>query len=767
MGPVVPILRLLYLFLNIYDTYKVLKSPPPSARNAGQPSARAMTQRKRDMKGIMTIWIVWCCIATYEKAVDPLIIYFPFYDEIKSIFILFFIVTRARGAEPVYLHVIRPLIKPHTQTVDTLLETTHLFGDFLVVLVSWPTQILYAWYNGLTFHFPWNYSVADEDLQSVSSDESRPQSRLKQRLQTHTRHRSSTNISTASAQDSVDGFSTNQIWYPPPPAYEEEDRSQARPLPPPVPSLAPGLYPTTRSPDEWRQYPNFPAAYPLSPVLDPVPPPGFRIVAPVPTRLSDVIDIGNMSSSGQTDGNEPAETVARPGFRRSLLSSREFVNPNSAVRLSDENSIHGVQIEDKSKSSRRKRKLLSEGGEKGDGGQEDSMNVDGESGGENAADADKEESEDEGYVGDETFTTPKIRTVTVDSDGEIEGASGFEQGDSFSFQTPIFPRRTGKRTKSNLTIRKPSSTSTLNPRRNAPAPDVYPISPPRPFPPHLAPQLSATKSGSSIWSASTSLSTQGGGDSLLTGDGSEREEIETPLSPGFPSPVTYPTGTSEVIPIPDADPTLTLSVDIRGKRLFPRTQATNTRNRPPAQGMAISSSSSGGANSRGSSRSRGSRRSQGLQPGARRKNVGLPGLTRPGLRPVAKGAENAAISPPVFIQVSDPEDVRKRKQTKDTSGANRQMETHSDAPSLNKRQKTSSLRKTSSMGFKAVPPQKQRLTASQKPIQITRSTSSGTSASSSNLGARKRVSFVRNGKSAVRATRVRSGGAVNANESGV
>ena len=650
--------------------------------------------------------------------------------------------------------------------MDTLLETTHLFGDFLVVLVSWPAQILRAWYNGLTFHFPWNYSVADEDLQSVSSDESRPQSRLKQRPQIHTRHRSSTNISTGSAQDSVDGFSANQIWYPPPPAYEEEDHSQVHPLPPPIPSLAPGLYPTTRSPDEWRQYPNFPAAYPLSPVLDPVPPPGFRIVAPVPKRPSDVIDIGNMSNSGQTDGNEPAEIEVRPGFRRSLLSLREFVNPNSAVRLSDETSIHGVQIEDKLKISRRKRKRLSEGGEKGDGGQEDSMNVDGESGGENAADADEEESEDEGYVGDETFTTPKIRTVTVDSDAEMEGTSGFEQGNSFSFQTPVFPRRAGKRTKSNLTIRKPSSTSTLNPRRNAP--DVYLNSPPHPFPPHLAPPLSPTQSGSSIWSASTSLSTQGGGDSLLTGDGSEREEIETPLSPGFPSPVTYPAGTTEVIPIPDVDPTLTVSVDIRGKRLFPRTNATNTRNRPPAQGVAISSSSSGGANSRGSSRSRGSRRSQGLQPSARRKNVGVSGLTRPGLRPVAKGAENAPISPPISIQASDPEDVRKRKTTKDASGANRQIETHSDAPFLNKRQKTSSvsLRKTSSMGFKAVPPQKQRLTTSQK-IQIARSTSSGTSASSSNLGERKRVSFVRNDKSAVRATRVRSGGAVDANESGV
>ena len=59
MGPLVPILLLAYLFLNIYDTYKVLKIPPPSSRGGAQPSQRAMTQRKRDMKGIMTIWIVW------------------------------------------------------------------------------------------------------------------------------------------------------------------------------------------------------------------------------------------------------------------------------------------------------------------------------------------------------------------------------------------------------------------------------------------------------------------------------------------------------------------------------------------------------------------------------------------------------------------------------------------------------------------------------------------------------------------------------------
>ena len=58
MGLIVPILRLLYVSLNVYETFKTLKPPSPS-RNGGQPSVRAMSQRKRAMKGCLSIWIVW------------------------------------------------------------------------------------------------------------------------------------------------------------------------------------------------------------------------------------------------------------------------------------------------------------------------------------------------------------------------------------------------------------------------------------------------------------------------------------------------------------------------------------------------------------------------------------------------------------------------------------------------------------------------------------------------------------------------------------
>ena len=76
MGFLVPILRLISLFIHIYDTYKVLKIPAPSesAHNGDQPSAWAMVQRKRNMEGFVTIWAVWVCLDPLPCAAFPLLI---------------------------------------------------------------------------------------------------------------------------------------------------------------------------------------------------------------------------------------------------------------------------------------------------------------------------------------------------------------------------------------------------------------------------------------------------------------------------------------------------------------------------------------------------------------------------------------------------------------------------------------------------------------------------------------------------------------------
>lgn len=66
------ILRLVLLGLNVLDSFKIIK--PPKVRN-GQPgpSARALTARKRAMKGMMCVWVVSvsCCPARMKFYFGP------------------------------------------------------------------------------------------------------------------------------------------------------------------------------------------------------------------------------------------------------------------------------------------------------------------------------------------------------------------------------------------------------------------------------------------------------------------------------------------------------------------------------------------------------------------------------------------------------------------------------------------------------------------------------------------------------------------------
>ena len=70
MPLVVPALRVLFTFLNVFETFKTLKMPPPSSRNGGKPTVRAMSQRKRSMKGSLTVWLVWVCALGSGNAIE-------------------------------------------------------------------------------------------------------------------------------------------------------------------------------------------------------------------------------------------------------------------------------------------------------------------------------------------------------------------------------------------------------------------------------------------------------------------------------------------------------------------------------------------------------------------------------------------------------------------------------------------------------------------------------------------------------------------------
>lgn len=160
MPLVVPALRLFMVFINVYDTYKTLKIPP--GRKSGPPSIKAMTQRKRDLKGCLAVWVVWCCLAAYERTFDRFVSFIvPFYSEIKSVILLFLLLTRAKGAEPLYLHILRPLIKPYVDTLDPLLDLARDIGDFLFALSQVPLNYVLSLCSGLPWHTEENESATD------------------------------------------------------------------------------------------------------------------------------------------------------------------------------------------------------------------------------------------------------------------------------------------------------------------------------------------------------------------------------------------------------------------------------------------------------------------------------------------------------------------------------------------------------------------------------------------------------------------------------
>ncbi|THH04745.1 hypothetical protein EW146_g10097 [Bondarzewia mesenterica] len=324
MGLIVLALRSYLVFQNVYQTFKTLKTPPPSART-GRPSIRVMTQRKRDMKGCMAVWIVWCCLSAYEATVESIIsIFIPFYDEIKSVILVFLLLSRARGAEPIYLHVIRPLVKPYVSTLDSILDLIHNVGDFVLLVVSIPFYPLIAWYRGSFKKSPeTTYSEIDSDADAYS-------------------------VVGSSIYANGNGTTKALCGTPPAPPSDEDEPSSAG-LPPPMPtsqtSVAADISQETVI-DEWRAYPPFPAAYPPTPL-----PATSRLAMPEPeyaveqTRFTSITEeaidfYGRVPGSEQPGGRVDDD---KQHFQRSLLPPREPANPGSDGGLSDDIIMSGVQ----------------------------------------------------------------------------------------------------------------------------------------------------------------------------------------------------------------------------------------------------------------------------------------------------------------------------------------------------------------------------------------------------------------------------------------
>ncbi|KAJ7639443.1 hypothetical protein FB45DRAFT_905612 [Roridomyces roridus] len=301
MGVIVPVLRLLMVFLNVYDSFKVLKPPRVSRRSSGPPSAKALSQRKRAMKGCLAVWIVWCCFMLYERMAEGIVsLFIPFYDEIKSLVLLFLIFTRARGAEPIYLHIIRPLLKPYTSTADAIFDVARMFGDIIFIMlegiVAYPFKLVSVWWKTWTnASEPLFENVPNGAPSSRPSPARRRSSGVSpvnataiQQQPPSLRHRPSYERVEASS----DGV--YKIWHPPRSAFQAEEEEEAEA----GASTSEQQSQREREQiDEWRQYPPFPSAYPPTPLPPqsrlPVHPTAARAFSPI---LEDTQEQGFGSS---------------------------------------------------------------------------------------------------------------------------------------------------------------------------------------------------------------------------------------------------------------------------------------------------------------------------------------------------------------------------------------------------------------------------------------------------------------------------------------
>lgn len=298
---------------------------------------RAMSQRKRAMKGCLAIWLVWCCYAAYERTIDGIVgMFIPFYSEIKAAIVLFFLLTRAKGAEPVYLHILRPLVKPYAATLDSVLEFITQVGDLLFLLCAVPFHLISSMFDTVWNRWILRKRAAPQEPAEPASpveEEEKQQKGPTEHGETRTRRRALHNAHIKAAAEppspEVSIYATPkaapEISQPSASAYQDSPPRPTVGLPTPP---AEDRVKKPKYVDEWRQYEAFPSAWPASPP-------------------SNVSGLPSDSIPSLDDVLAGAAKESQQGFRRSLQLSRESLNPDSDDNLSDDREARtGVHIDD-------------------------------------------------------------------------------------------------------------------------------------------------------------------------------------------------------------------------------------------------------------------------------------------------------------------------------------------------------------------------------------------------------------------------------------
>lgn len=76
----------------------------------------------------MMYWIVFALFTTLETFLDVFVSWFPFYYEIKIIFILWVLSPATRGSSILYKKVVHPMLISREKEIDEMIEKTKVQG---------------------------------------------------------------------------------------------------------------------------------------------------------------------------------------------------------------------------------------------------------------------------------------------------------------------------------------------------------------------------------------------------------------------------------------------------------------------------------------------------------------------------------------------------------------------------------------------------------------------------------------------------------------
>lgn len=268
-----------------------------------------------------------------------------------------YLIALPQGAEPIYLHVIRPLLKPYTASVDALLDLARMFGDIMFVLSTFPIRYIHTWWchirssslgryfdaavrqqvlptprDGATATTPSMRSAFSSTSTLLNVDISHataiadPSRILKESVGQKVNAAPRPDfVLDPSVKPSVASVASHQVWYPPPSSYRDSTEENITPEPTSDVNRHDGLpdiiseytVQELMQMEEWRQYPAFPSAYPATPLL--------------PTSTLPNISAVMLSFAD----NEGDRTLRQQDFEQSLLISRASMEPNLAELSSD------------------------------------------------------------------------------------------------------------------------------------------------------------------------------------------------------------------------------------------------------------------------------------------------------------------------------------------------------------------------------------------------------------------------------------------------